>query len=1025
MFAKPIEPTNSVLLVPHSGVQFVEYAFDIDGIARFSRRFIERQFTDEQKSGEIPVRLLQGWNDDDPALESDEELRATDVEYTINKEKALEPFLNKWVPVPYLRIKSGRDQLGRERFDKGPTNWARVRVVADPAKKAGEGARYLAIFAFDTYLSPVTTPERDGAPYPYHSPIFDDARNPREFRFISKMSMLGWFLADPQPAETGDMHEDFQAWVVDWIKEMFLELRRVQKGRELREGDLPYQLEHAARWLAFLELLEQGARPQKVRLVDTMSGTSKPVEVDLVLDIGNSRTCGILIENYPNQDVLDLTEARVLELRDLSKPELIYGDPFESRVELARAEFGPEHLSRQSGKTKAFFWPSFVRVGPEASRFRAQQKGTEAITGMSSPKRYLWDINEVNQEWRFPAEHYTKGGDGPPIERAIRGFVNSTGEVLSQLKRPKDNKLFRSLFPDRRDLMSTSSRLTFSRSSFYTFMLVEIIWQAWVMINSERFRGERRERALPRKLRKIILTLPTATPAREQRIVRARAEAAIDLLWDFMGWNDQLPEGVSRPEVKVSWDEATCVQFVWMYGEIARKRFGIREFFDLTGKPRKRCEPEREPAPDAVNESSLRVASIDIGGGTTDLMIVTYYQDDSRQIIPTQTFREGARIAGDDMVKSLIENIVVPAFAAALEAGGMREPRRFLAERLGSGRAGMSEQDKQLRRQFTLRVLEPIALALIHAYEDAGSNAYDRSETTTVAALLGDTIASLPKSTRDYLEGPAHDMGVPISLEDIPIQLDFKDMRSAITSEMDKVLDNVSEAINYFDCDVVLVSGRPSRIPAVMEAIVDRIAVPPNRILALHTYRAGDWYPFRGRDGRSIADPKTAVVVGAMLCLLAEHQLQNFRLDTGRIQMRSTARFIGEIERGGRHLRDERILFRESELGTPEATRPKTLKWYATMQLGYRQVPFERWLASPLYQLSLKPGVKVAVPIEVTLERDPPDNDPDNPDALLDIEAAKEELRLDSSNKSQMSLTFRTMPLEDSYWLDTGIVQVI
>jgi hypothetical protein len=1056
MFVKPANPKDTVVLVPHSGIQIVDYDLDIDAVGRFQRRFIERQYPKEAVGQEIPVRIFPGWNEDDPGTEPSITLTRDDVEYSINKEKALEPFLGKWVPVPFLRVRHGRGEGGREAYDKGPTNWVRVRIVENPAHTTGQGPRHLAIFAFDTELAPQASDESDGTPFPYTAPLHADAENPREFRLISSMAMLGWFLADPQPMEGTDEIVDYQGWVVEWIDKLFREFKLAQRGgRPLRDEDFPYKLEAAARWFAFLELLNSAVAPQKIRFADTVSSQRpvRPIDVDLVLDVGNSRTCGILVENHYNPDSnVDLSQAHVLELRDVSRPEFVYDEPFESRVELAQAWYGFDHLSRLSGRTKAFFWPSLVRVGPEASRFRSQQTGTEALGGMSSPKRYLWDVSQVNQEWRFPEKDYANDGSGPPIERAVRSFVNSTGDVLSQLGDPRrtDRKLFKTLYPKRRDddlMQRMGPRLTFSRSSFYTLMLAEIFWQAWVMINSERSRSQRREKATPRRLRRIILTLPPATPVREQRIMMARAQGAIDLIWDLTGWTQKKPPHVEKPTVKVAWDEATCVQFVWLYGQIARNFGGhIQGFFDLLGKPRDRGEAKKllahvEPnghGRDGV-QSSLRVASIDIGGGTTDLMIITYFQDDNLQIVPVQTFREGFRIAGDDVVRAIIENVVIPSFGTALAATGAREGRRVLAERFGGDKAGMSEQDKQLRRQFVLRVLEPVALGMIHAYEQAGQDGYGHTEARTVADFLGESGGSLPTSTIAYLEDAAVAAGAKgFNVLDVAIPLDFHAMRSVIISELDKVFDNLAEAIHHFDCDQVLVSGRPSRLPAVMETLTDRLAVSPDRILPLHAYRAGEWYPFRGRDNRSIADPKTAVVVGATLCLLAEHQLQNFRLATDQIQMRSTARFIGVLELG-RQLKDENIRFRFSDLEQKSGSTEKLHKWYSMQQFGYRQLPYERWLAAPLYQLSYDtaeqrshdPMDKFFPPIELVLDREPPDDDPDTPDKRLDIEAAKEDLRLVGATDARgydvlarMNLTFRTLPAGDSYWLDTGILSV-
>ena len=42
-----------------------------------------------------------------------------------------------------------------------------------------------------------------------------------------------------------------------------------------------------------------------------------------------------------------------------------------------------------------------TRVGPEATRLAARRRGTEGNTGMSSPKRYLWDEEAQTREWRF------------------------------------------------------------------------------------------------------------------------------------------------------------------------------------------------------------------------------------------------------------------------------------------------------------------------------------------------------------------------------------------------------------------------------------------------------------------------------------------------------------------------------------------------------------------------------------------------------------------------------------------------
>ncbi len=64
-------------LVPHSGVQFVEYAFHIDTVGRLSRRFIEREVVGAtQADGRRTYRLLPAWNEEDPGADPVESARA-------------------------------------------------------------------------------------------------------------------------------------------------------------------------------------------------------------------------------------------------------------------------------------------------------------------------------------------------------------------------------------------------------------------------------------------------------------------------------------------------------------------------------------------------------------------------------------------------------------------------------------------------------------------------------------------------------------------------------------------------------------------------------------------------------------------------------------------------------------------------------------------------------------------------------------------------------------------------------------
>ena len=79
------------------------------------------------------------------------------------------------------------------------------------------------------------------------------------------------------------------------------------------------------------------------------------MDVDLVLDIGNSRTTGILVETH-TQSATNLNDSYLLQLRDMDKPEKFIPILLKTRIEFCEASFGNEALSLRSGRrTPAFY----------------------------------------------------------------------------------------------------------------------------------------------------------------------------------------------------------------------------------------------------------------------------------------------------------------------------------------------------------------------------------------------------------------------------------------------------------------------------------------------------------------------------------------------------------------------------------------------------------------------------------------------------------------------------------------------
>ena len=96
---------------------------------------------------------------------------------------------------------------------------------------------------------------------------------------------------------------------------------------------------HQGHYLNILAILGEEIDIPRIKMISNRSDEiNRAIPVDMVLDVGNSRTCGILIEDHV-QEKDGLKKRYELELRDLTRPERVYSEPFESRVEFAQAFF--------------------------------------------------------------------------------------------------------------------------------------------------------------------------------------------------------------------------------------------------------------------------------------------------------------------------------------------------------------------------------------------------------------------------------------------------------------------------------------------------------------------------------------------------------------------------------------------------------------------------------------------------------------------------------------------------------------
>ncbi len=971
-------------LIARSGIQFLDFGFDPSRL-----KVREWGFHDTTASGSVDDLVQLDFDVVRGQYEVVENgrRRAAEPNLAVTAKDALAPFVDKWVPVPFLQMRPNNQ------FREGPGDWARIRVV-DLEARYGEGFRdeqgnrYRAVLAFDTGL----IAEAEGRAY--LAPSSKDVTAGALFALAPNQRANHWLLR--------------QGWMGQWLEELFRELHPRATAEEIDSDIKQKPQEASARYLAFLGLLAEAIHFPPVKLVGDAERPGRgAIEVDLVLDVGNSRTCGLLIEAAGELGI-NLNDSYELALRDLSHPECVHTKPFESRIEFAQAWFGKNHLSRLGGRADAFVWPTMTRVGPEATRLAARRRGTEGNTGMSSPKRYLWDEEPQTHEWRFNIAYAQDQTAMPAAAGPMAQLINQKGEPLHLVEPEADSADHLPVFEP-----------LYSRSSIMTFSLTEVLLQALTLMNSPQQRGRRAHAETPRRLRRIVLTLPTGMPLAERLIFRKRAEAARDLVWMMMGWKlDDV--AAPPPRVLTDWDEASCTQLVYLYTEVARNFGGdARRFFQIARKPRGRTA-----------DSALIIASIDVGGGTTDLIINSYRLEGagtSVTLFPEQKFREGFNVAGDDILLRVVQAHVLPPIEVAMRAAGIANPADLMAELVGGDRGGEDVIQRNLRQQFALQIAHPIALEFLRAAET-----YDPSSGVLTAEPRGyDSFfpggAKPSQEVVTFVNDAVRKRGAKdFDLKTTEFPIDLVELDKTVRAEMARVLAPLAEIVHAYDCDVLLLSGRPSRLPGIRALLMELLPLPPERVISLHEYRVGAWYPFRDARLR-VEDPKTTVAVGAMIAALAQSQLPDFSFRSDLLRSKSIAKFIGKLDGGGR-LQKEDLVYRDVDLDNREYELPEiAFEFRGPMWLGARQLDLVRWPAARLYALEFaKPEYAERhareTPFKIALSRvKPKDKDSGDVERFRLRQVTNRDGRAVALDR--LTLRLQTLPRREGYWLDTGMLK--
>jgi hypothetical protein len=775
-----------------------------------------------------------------------------------------EKFENRWLPFPFFTLGN------YDKSEFAPTNWCRCKLIPDTASICNS-KKYNLLLAFDTRTKyeEESFEEEDLMETPVFSSNFD---RQKDFALCNNEFSLVDFCSKSRNCE--------------WVDEYILDLYHSTENKKITSIDdikcKKPKMSYLAQYIYIVRYIQQ----LNVLPTITLFSDKNVVfgDVDLLVDMGNSRTCAILFDDH------DFTKVEPLGLQNFSNP-LADGklnrpsDSFDMRLAFRKADFGVDTLR----DSQQFVFPSMVRLGVEANELIHNavnlNTGVEKITTFSSPKRYLWDNKPQRKDWEFVTLNGEKNKNRLVHVKGISEQLNADGSLNTSGEGGIDKY--------------------YSRKALMTFGLLEILAQAKMQINSYTFRHNWGEENKPRRIGRIIVTCPTAMSRVEQIALRKCAEDAAIILDRFYAgtYYEEVDEKEARKTVQVipsvknllnteernEWiyDEATCSQFVYLYAEITKRyRNNCKEYFDFYGKMRTDL--------DNYSKKSLTIGSIDIGAGTTDIIIAAYKYDDAGQctLTPVPLFWESFYLAGDDLLKNLIRKLVIEGEYAViqkqLEKSGKGDIARLILDFFAPNNARQDVERRQIRSEFNLQVSVPVVSRFLELLNE------NKEEKAT---LTFDDIFAKNKPTDRVLDHVQKHFG--FSIKNLQWHYDKNVVSKIVVSTFDTLAGKISTVLSYYSCDIVLLSGRPTSLKPLSDLFLKYYAVSPNRLITLNSYRIGTWYPFQNGKGY-FKDAKSIVAVGAMIGNYAATRggLDGFSLDLSELikKMLPTTEYFAKAE---------------------------------------------------------------------------------------------------------------------------------
>jgi hypothetical protein len=434
---------------------------------------------------------------------------------------------------------------------------------------------------------------------------------------------------------------------------------------------------------------------------------------------------------------------------------------------------------------------------------------------------------------------------------------------------------------------------------------------------------------------------------------------------------------------------------------------------------------------------SLTIGSLDIGGGTTDLMICKYdyNYNEITELTPDPLYWESFNLAGDDLLKEIIQQIIIegkienPNNAGCTgvienyaRENGITDVAKKLNGFFGNDSNNIGHKGKLMRTNFLNQIAIPIAIY----YLESAANLVEGKKITF------EEIFPDKKPSKDLLNYFEKHFG--FRFESITWTISTKRVNEVIVMVFSRLLKQIANIMDKYACDLIILSGKVFSIKS-LESLFSRYhPISPNRLINFNKYWIGRWYPFADNNGY-INDSKTAVTIGSLIAYLGSvsYKLDKFRINTIHLRNKliSTADYIGSIK---------------DAVITDSIITPKKEEGSITIHslphlIGFKNLNVINYPARNIYSLEFNED-RIMETLMKSAQNDP--------NKILDsLEAFKQKLRMrmpykvtfsrefekdkeqiviaeildheqNDISKGYFELNLQTLPEKAGYWLDTG-----